>query len=103
MPRFTGAILALSASTRNTTSMGFGFSPFLSARPTLVLLVDDVLVEDAIVELVDPDERVLPGCFAFAAGLLVASFGNRVVTLAIGTDRTFVCDRVSISAVTDMP
>ena len=31
------------------------------------------------------------------------SFGIRVVTLAIGTQRTFVLDRVSISAVQDMP
>src|SRR6185503_3150710 len=103
MPRFTGTIFTVSPSTTNTTSTGLGPSPFLSALAVLVGFDPELLVEDEALALAVPDASALASWLVFAAGLLVAPLGNRVVTLAMGTDRTFDCDRVSMSAVTDMP
>src|SRR6185369_17321010 len=92
MPIFTGAALTRSPSSRKTTSIGFGVSLDFRSFADSTTLVPAALVLEPITELVGP------------LGQLVSVFlGRRVVTLAIGTVRTFVRDRVSMSAVTDMP
>src|SRR5215813_10587594 len=97
MPIFTGACLTRSPSTKNTTSTGFGASlPFLSFAASIVFVLALALAL-VLPELAAP--FVTPG----GQFVSVLFFGRRVVTLAIGTDSTLVRERVSISAVTDMP
>src|SRR5258707_9782751 len=93
MPIFTGIILARSPSTTKTTSIGLGASlAFLLALAEVEL----VGVAAAATSLVFAPTLSLPS-------FLFLSLGRRVVTLAIGTESTLVWDRVSISAVTDIP
>src|ERR1035437_3084849 len=104
MPRLTGIIFTRSPSTRKTTSIGLGasplFLPVLLDSLTAFVAADAEFVDGpAAVEFVPPPLPLLV--------LLVAAnsfgLGNRVVMLWPGTLRTLVRERVSISAVTDMP
>src|SRR4051794_20948455 len=79
MPMVTGSILARFASIANTTSPGLAASDFFAFR-------------------------AVGGTYsAGLPGVGFAAVGNRVVTLWIGTVSTLVRERVSISAVTDIP
>src|SRR6185437_13279725 len=102
MPIFTGTIFTWSPCKTNTTSTCLGASlDFLSAFA--VFVVDNELV--ATSELVEAEFVPVAVVLVFA-GLsfpVFLSLGSRAVTLAMGTDRTFVRERVSISAVTDIP
>src|SRR5262249_33722634 len=92
-------ILTWSPSMTNTTSTCLGASfDFLSLLKRFVS--DDELVaarEFVLTELVPVAREFV---FAVFIGLI---FGNRAVTLAMGTVSAFVRERVPISAVTDMP
>src|SRR5438034_7233332 len=90
MPILTGTIFAWSPSFTKTTSIGL-LSFFLSA---LALLVEPTLDELVAATVILPP---------FAGEFVLESFGVRLVTLAKGTVNAFVRERVSISAVTDMP
>src|SRR5258708_3732973 len=98
MPIFTGAIFTWSPSSRKTTSTGLAASlDFLSPLPRFVAIAIGVLVGFlvwAVAELVAEPLMEL---------VFEPSLGRRVVMLAIGTASTLVRERVSISAVTDMP
>src|SRR6266702_37114 len=86
-----------------TTSRGFAASlDFLSP---LAVLVSSRLEEfvDETSEFVLPVVVLVPVLDPLASPFLSLSLGKRVVTLAMGTARTFVRERVSISAVTDIP
>src|SRR4051794_17755252 len=97
MPIFTGTVLARSPSTTKTTSIGFGASfDFLSALAVLVPssaaeLAAKAVAEGAFVLPLDVAELVAPEASRFAPGLSLSSvLGKRLVTLAMGTVRTFV-------------
>src|SRR5262245_50957469 len=93
MPRLTGTILTLSLLRVKTTSTGFGASPGFS-----------FLFSEPRTELVLVTARPLVSVDLFFQPFLSSGFlGVRVVTLWIGTVRTLVRERVSTSAVTDMP
>src|SRR5439155_23564405 len=88
------------------TSMGFAASFFLSLLAAFVPSVEaDSMVLAGLLVLADA-EMVCggsSGAAALASAFLSFPFGTRVVTLAKGTVSAFVLERVSISAVTDIP
>src|SRR5436190_3835579 len=87
----------------------FAVALFPSAACELLLSTRLVAPPPFPLGLAEPE--FVPGGSSKAASLLsdfflgsaFLSFGRRVVTLAIGTVSTLALDRVSISAVTDMP
>src|SRR5205085_10902140 len=86
-----------------TTSMGFSsffLSPLADAACGAEFVDGSELLPSYLAELV-------PGgsfdALDLASPFLFFSFGIRVVTLAMGPLKLLVRDRVSISAVTDMP
>src|SRR5215472_2624659 len=99
MPIFTGTILTWSPSTTKTTSACLGTSfDFLSLASSELpgeLVVATEFVAGALVA--PAMEFVLGGSFVAP----ITGIGSRAVTLAMGTERTLVRRRVSISALTD--
>src|ERR1043166_32191 len=91
MPIFTGTILAWSPSLTKTTSIGLALSFFLSPFALFVGVKLEEFV--ALASVLVPADREF----------VLESFGALLVTLANGTVSAFVRERVSISAVTDMP
>src|SRR5437879_3161623 len=102
MPIFTGTIFAWSPSFRKTTSIGFTFSFFLSP---LAVFVPPAIADVAVLagKLVWFPVKLVFALRAVSPFSVFLSFGVRVVTLTKGTVSVFVRERVSISAVTDMP
>src|SRR6266496_3105900 len=92
-------------SKRKTTSIGLGASPGFFVSPDLLEFVREEPAGEFVgaeTEAVSAFElEFVADAFSFLS--LSGFFGTRVVTLWIGTVSTLVRDRVSISAVTDMP
>src|SRR5262245_38735324 len=100
MPRLTGTIFTWSPSLTKTTSIGFGGSP--AFRSVLLVLVP--LLLDASVTVLEAEVFCASSTtLVFPELSPLPSFGRRVVTLWMGTDKTFVRERVSTSALTDIP